>query len=197
VPAPQTAVDPGSRVAPAPLSSNQPVTVPRATTGAMPAADSAAKVAAAPERAGAAPPRTDAGGGAGGGAGGAAGGATPPSASTAPGPAAAVADARRLGREFVTLLNQRRYREVAQIPQLGGDAAARAELLRLVESANDFAAGFDRVPSAPGEWVRGFETDFDLDVEWRGGRKLFRVRLFASPAEGGWRTVGIAVEPIG
>jgi hypothetical protein len=194
-------VDPGSRVAPAPLASNQPVTVPRANAGAMPASDSAAKVAAAPERAAAAPPRTDAGGvasgAAGGVTGGAAGGVASAAGSPAPGAAAAVADARRLGREFVTLLNQRRYREVAQIPHIGGDAAARAELLRLVESANDFAAGFDRVPSAPGEWVRGFETDFDLDVEWRGGRKLFRVRLFASPAEGGWRTVGIAVEPIG
>ena len=110
-------------------------------------------------------------------------------------PASSVADARRLGREFVTLLNQHRYRELAQIPAVGGDAATRAELIRLTETAAEFAAGFDRVASAPSDWKDGFETDFVLDLEWRGGKKLVRVRLFASHSDTGWRTVGIAVEP--
>ncbi len=110
-------------------------------------------------------------------------------------PVATVADARRLGREFVTMLNQRRYRELAQIPAVGGDAAARAELLRLTESAPEFAAGFDRVPAAPDTWPQGFETECFVDLEWRGGRKVFRVRLYAAPADAGWRLAGIAVDP--
>ncbi len=109
-------------------------------------------------------------------------------------PAFALADARRLGREFVTLLNQRRAREVAQFTAVGGDAAVRAELLKLTESAADFAAGFDRVPGAPDEWTSGFVTEFHLDLEWRGGTKVMRIRLFASPGEGGWRTVGFAAD---
>mgnify|MGYP006871805949 CR=1 FL=1 len=109
-------------------------------------------------------------------------------------PAYALADARRLGREFVTLLNQRRAREVALFTAMGGDAAVRAELLKLTESATDFAAGFDRVPGAPEEWANGFATEFHLDLEWRGGTRVMRIRLFASPADGGWRTVGFAAD---
>jgi serine/threonine-protein kinase len=109
-------------------------------------------------------------------------------------PSASVADARRLGREFVTLLNQRRYREVAQLLAVGGDAAVRADLLKLAETAPEFSAGFDRVPSLPDAWTNGFETVFFLDLEWRGGRKLVRIRLYASPADGGWRTVGFAAD---
>gem|GEM_PF-5127031 len=109
-------------------------------------------------------------------------------------PAAALADARRIGREFVTLLNQRRHREVAQIPMAGGDAAARAELIRLTESAAEFGAGFDRVCSAPDKWSLGFETECILDLTWRGGQKLMRVRLFATPAESGWKLAGVAVD---
>ena len=110
-------------------------------------------------------------------------------------PPAAIADARRLGREFVTLLNQHRYRELAQLTAVGGDAAARTELIKLAETAQDFAAGFDRVASAPGDWSGGFETDFVLDLEWRGGKKLMRVRLYAAHSDAGWRTVGFGVEP--
>jgi hypothetical protein len=112
-------------------------------------------------------------------------------------PAASLADARRLGREFVTLLNQRRYREVAQLTAVGGDAATRSELLKLTESAADFAAGFDRVPSAPGAWTNGFETEFFVDLEWRGGKKVMRIRLYAAPGDGGWHTVGFAADPGG
>jgi hypothetical protein len=109
-------------------------------------------------------------------------------------PVSSVADARRLGREFVTLLNQRRYRDVAQLQSLGGDAATRAELIKLTESATDFAAGFDRVPSAPEEWSGGFQTEFFLDLEWRGGKKAIRIRLYAAPGDAGWRTVGFAAD---
>ena len=110
-------------------------------------------------------------------------------------PASTLADARRLGREFVTMLNQRRYRELQAIPQVGGDAALRAELIRLTESAGDFAAGFDRVPTAPSDWAKGFETEFFVDLAWRGGKKLLRIRLYASPGEGGWRVAGFGVDP--
>jgi serine/threonine-protein kinase len=118
---------------------------------------------------------------------------TPPAAPALP--AATTADARRLGREFVTLLNQRRYRELASIPNAGGDAALRAELIRLTESAGDFAAGFDRLPSAPSMSPQGFETEFDVDLQWRGGKKLMRVLIYAVPADGGWRLAAIAINP--
>ncbi len=121
-----------------------------------------------------------------------------PGAATAPptaAPSATLADARKLGREFVTLLNQRRYRELGQLQSLGGDAAVRVELITLTESAVDFAAGFDRVPAAPTLTATGFETEFYLDLEWRGGKKTLRVRLHAVPADGGWRAVGFAADP--
>lgn len=119
----------------------------------------------------------------------------PAEAVTATAPAASRDDARRLGRDFVTLLNQRQYRDVAAIPAIGGDAAARDELIRLVQSAPDFAAGFDRLPASPTPWARGFDTEFDLDLEWRGGKKLMRVHLFASQVGGTWRIAGVAVGP--
>jgi hypothetical protein len=83
---------------------------------------------------------------------------------------------------------------VAQLLAVGGDAAVRADLLKLAETAPEFSAGFDRVPSLPDAWTNGFETVFFLDLEWRGGRKLVRIRLYASPADGGWRTVGFAAD---
>jgi hypothetical protein len=121
-----------------------------------------------------------------------------PGAATAPptaAPSATLVDARKLGREFVTLLNQRRYRELGQLQSLGGDAAVRVELIKLTESAVDFAVGFDRVPAAPTLTATGFETEFYLDIEWRGGKKSMRVRLYAVPADGGWRAVGFAADP--
>lgn len=112
-------------------------------------------------------------------------------------PASSVADARRIAREFVTLLNQRRSRELGQLEKLGGDDESRAELLRLTESAPDFAVGFDRVATAPAEWVRGFETVVYLDLQWRGGARVMRVRLYCAPADGGWQLVGLAAYPTG
>ncbi len=171
----------GSVIGTVPLAS--PSGAERSAAAAARAADSAARTQVpepVPDRPAASTPRAEP--------------AAPPAASM---PAAALADARRIGREFVTLLNQRRYREVAQIPMAGGDAAARAELIRLTESAAEFGAGFDRVCSAPDKWSLGFETECILDLTWRGGQKLMRVRLFATPAESGWKLAGVAVDPAG
>lgn len=168
----------GSVIGTVPLAS--PSGAARSPGAAARAADSAARTQIpepVPDRPAPAPPRAEP--------------AAPPAASM---PAAALADARRIGREFVTLLNQRRHREVAQIPMAGGDAAARAELIRLTESAAEFGAGFDRVCSAPDKWSLGFETECILDLTWRGGQKLMRVRLFATPAESGWKLAGVALD---
>ncbi len=109
--------------------------------------------------------------------------------------AATLADARQLGRAFVAMLNQRRVRELVQLPAVGGDAVTRAELIRLTESVADFAAGFDRLPSAPAEWTSGFETELYLDLEWRGGKRILKARLYAMRGPDGWRLVAFGIEP--
>jgi len=114
-----------------------------------------------------------------------------PSASVA---TAAVADARKIGRDFVTMLNQHRYRDVAQVPQRGGDAALRAELIKLTQTAQDFAAGFDRVASSPERTPDGFVTDFILDLEWQGGHKQMTVQAYATMQSGSWHLAGFGVE---
>ncbi len=108
--------------------------------------------------------------------------------------AATVADARKIGRDFVTMLNQRRYRELSQLAARGGDPALRAELIRLTQNAPDFAAGFDRIASAPDRAADGFVTDFVLDLEWQGGRKLMVVQAFATMQNGAWHLAGFGVE---
>jgi serine/threonine-protein kinase len=122
--------------------------------------------------------------------------ASPPAdpAPAADKPAAAIADARKLARDFVTMLNQQRYRELAQIPARGGDPAQRAELIRLVQNSQDFAAGFDRVASAPDRTPDGFVTDFVLDLEWKGGHKLLLVQAYATMQNGSWHLAGLGVE---
>lgn len=92
------------------------------------------------------------------------------------------------------MLNQRRYRELAQVPAKGGDATARAELLRLAQNAPDFAAGFDRVASAPERTSDGFTTDFVLDLEWQGGSRLMLVQAFATMQGGSWHLAAFGVE---
>jgi tRNA A-37 threonylcarbamoyl transferase component Bud32 len=172
----------GGTIGTVPLASPGAVQRPSAATVPPPDSTVRAQPPAAPvERPASAPTRTE------------------PAPAPAPSmPTAVLADARRIGREFVTLLNQRRYREVGQIPAVGGDAASRTELIRLTESAAEFGAGFDRVCAAPDRWSGGFETECILDLTWRGGQKLMRVRLFAAPAEaGGWKIAGLAVDPAG
>ena len=122
----------------------------------------------------------------------------PPAATTtaAVSPAATTADARRMGREFVTLLNQRQGRAIAQLAPMGGDVRSRLELLRLVESAPDFAAGFDRLPSLPIATADGFATDFHLDLEWRGGRRRMLVQLFVAQSANGFSLSGFSVVTI-
>jgi serine/threonine-protein kinase len=128
--------------------------------------------------------------------------ATPPAtptASPAPSPStnaplASLNDARALGRQLVTLLNQRRTRELTALSTMGGEANARAELLRLADRADDFAVGFDRLPSAPTPSSSGFESDCYLDVEWRGGHKIFHLTFSATRADNGWHLVGFGVD---
>ena len=109
-------------------------------------------------------------------------------------PAAAIADARKIGRDFVTLLNQHRFRELAQLPARGGDAALRAELIRLTQNAPDFEAGFDRVASAPERTADGFVTDFILDLQWKGGQKQMLIQSYAVMQSGTWHLAGFGVE---
>ncbi len=109
-------------------------------------------------------------------------------------PAAAITDARKIARDFVTMVNQQRYRELAQIPAHGGDPAQRAELIRLVQNGQDFAAGFDRVASAPDRTPDGFVTDFVLDLEWKGGHKQMLVQAYATMQNGSWHLAGFGVE---
>jgi serine/threonine protein kinase len=120
--------------------------------------------------------------------------APPPTEAVPAVPAAAIADARKIARDFVTMLNQQRYRELAQVPAHGGDAAQRAELIRLVQNSQDFAAGFDRVASAPDRTPDGFVTDFVLDLEWKGGHKLMLVQTYATMQNGSWHLAGFGVE---
>ncbi|HVT37733.1 MAG TPA: serine/threonine-protein kinase [Gemmatimonadaceae bacterium] len=106
-----------------------------------------------------------------------------------------LADARRIGREFVTLLNHRQWREVSQLLDIGGNASQRDELVRLTRGAAEFAAGFDRIPATPVATADGFETEFVVDVQWRGGRTTMPVRATAVLKDGAWHLAGFAVKP--
>jgi len=80
------------------------------------------------------------------------------------------------------------------VPQRGGDAALRAELIKLTQTAQDFAAGFDRVASSPERTPDGFVTDFILDLEWQGGHKQMTVQAYATMQSGSWHLAGFGVE---
>jgi serine/threonine protein kinase len=114
-------------------------------------------------------------------------GSSPPPPPVVNAPAPTIADARRLAREFVTMVNQRRARDLERLPastSTGGQS--RTELIRLVQSAPDLAAGFERLASAPIPDDNRFETEFDLDLQWRGGRTIMRITLTASHSSGAW-----------
>jgi hypothetical protein len=108
------------------------------------------------------------------------------------------ADARRITNAFVTLLNQRRARDVAKLSAIGGETAARDELLKLTSSAPEFAVGLDGMPSTPDEWLSGgatgVMTECLLDLEWRGGKRMMRATLHAVRDGDSWRLVGFGVE---
>ena len=100
---------------------------------------------------------------------------------------ASLADARAGARAFVTACNQRRWRDLDALQALGGDAAVRAEIIRLVRDAPDFAAGFDRVASSPVLTSDGFMTEFVLELTWRGGRRLAAIQLHMTSTSGTWQ----------
>ena len=122
----------------------------------------------------------------------------PPNAAPNPVPpavSATLADARAVARAFVTLCNQRRWRDLELLGSVEGDAALRAEIVRLVHTAPDFAAGFDRVASTPSASGDGFSTEFVIDLEWRGGKRLAMVRLQAVSQNGAWKLAAFGVSP--
>ncbi|HEY9225542.1 MAG TPA: protein kinase, partial [Gemmatimonadaceae bacterium] len=82
-----------------------------------------------------------------------------------------LADARAVAREFVTWCNQRRWADLDALGSIDGDAVLRAEIVRLVRTAPDFAAGFERLASTPKMFGGRFITEFVIDLEWRGGKR--------------------------
>jgi serine/threonine-protein kinase len=100
-----------------------------------------------------------------------------------------LADARAAARALVTMMNQRRARDLERLADAGGgDREARRTLERLVRDGDDFAAGFERMASAPDAEGPAFVTEFVVEASWRAGSKdqaaLFDVRVrFARPGE--------------
>lgn len=174
-PRPQAAV---RDTTPATLAARGLVTV---GSGARVASADAAAISRDSVLTNAPPPRTDAT-------------TAPVSAKSSP-PAPALADARASARAFATMLNQRRWQDVERLGTIAGDTARRAEFIRLVRTAPDFAAGFDRVASAPEVTDDQFATDFVLDLEWRGGRRLVEVTLRAAYRDGAWQIAGFRLAP--
>jgi eukaryotic-like serine/threonine-protein kinase len=109
-------------------------------------------------------------------------------------PAATLDDARQLAKGLVALLNKGQWQDVQRLAAAGGgDPAMRDSLIRLARSARDFAAGFDRVASTPVPVSDGFETEFVLDLEWRGGSSLMLVRAAATQGSAGWKLARVVI----
>lgn len=113
-------------------------------------------------------------------------------------PLPALADARAAARALVTMMNQRRARDLERLSDAGGgEAEARRTLERLVRDGDDFAAGFDRMASAPDAEGPAFVTEFVVEASWRsGGREmaaLYDVRLRLSRQGGAWMPEGYSV----
>lgn len=126
--------------------------------------------------------------------------APPPEASrTAPAePSPVLADARAAARAFVTMMNQRRARDLERLADAGGgDAEARRNLERLVRDGDDFAAGFDRMASEPEAEGSAFTTEFVVEASWRGGGRdnaaLFDVRVRLAKLGSAWAPVAYSV----
>jgi hypothetical protein len=112
-----------------------------------------------------------------------------------PASVATVADARAVASEFLTWCNHRQWRDVERLPSLEGSAELRTELIRLIRSATDFQAGFERLASRPVVSERTFTTDFILDLEWRGGQRQLEVTVTAELTNGAWHLAGFGVHP--
>jgi serine/threonine-protein kinase len=125
--------------------------------------------------------------------------ATPPSASpsaagappTAAEPAPTLADARAAARALVTMMNQRRGRDLERLADAGdGEPSARRALEKLVRDGEDFAAGFDRMASAPDSEGGAFVTEFVVEASWRSGGQemaaLYDVRVRLSRQGDAW-----------
>ena len=72
----------------------------------------------------------------------------------------------------------------------------RAELLRLAQRANDFAVGFERMPSSPEVSGDLFITECTLALEWRGGRRMVIAELQAEFRDGAWHLSAFRLEPL-
>jgi hypothetical protein len=108
---------------------------------------------------------------------------------------ATAADARAVASEFLTWCNHRQWRDVERLPSLEGSAELRTELIRLIRSAPDLQAGFERLASRPVLADRTFTTDFVLDLEWRGGQRQLQVTVSAELSSGSWHLAGFGVHP--
>ena len=114
-------------------------------------------------------------------------------------PPAALADARAAARAFVTLLNQRRVRDVERLGDAGeGEAAARRELEKSARDGNDFAAGFASMATTPEMDGASFITEFGLDAQWKSGGKdvgaVYDVRLRVARQGEAWVVVAYSVK---
>jgi serine/threonine-protein kinase len=118
-----------------------------------------------------------------------------PATAAAPAVSATLADARAVAKEFATWCNQRRWRDLEQLDAFEGDPSLRAELIRLVRAAPDFAAGFDRLASTPEMTGERFRTELVLDLQWRGGQRLMLVRLQALRQNGTWHLAAFGTAP--
>ncbi|MBM3908482.1 MAG: protein kinase [Gemmatimonadetes bacterium] len=121
--------------------------------------------------------------------------AAPPAAAE---PAPALTDARAAARTLVTMMNQRRVRDLERLGDAGdGDPAARRALEKLVRDGEDFAAGFDRMASAPDSEGGGFVTEFVIEASWRSGGKetaaLYDVRVRLARQGEAWNPVAYSV----
>jgi hypothetical protein len=105
-----------------------------------------------------------------------------PARAAATEPAPLLADARAAARALVTMMNQRRARDLERLADAGGgEPAARRALEKLVRDGENFAAGFDRMASTPEADGPAFLTEFVVEASWSSGGKeiaaLYDVRL--------------------
>jgi hypothetical protein len=96
------------------------------------------------------------------------------------------------------MMNQRRARDLERLGDAGGgDAAARRALERLVRDGDDFAAGFDRMASAPELDGSAFISEFVVEASWRSGGRdnaaLFEVRVRLARQGDAWVPVAYSV----